>query len=119
MRRKVMEFFEISGTVKLAPEKMDEAFCRLVHRIQNVVFEDGGVMLVIHEDDELTIEGNGEVSDPYSAIELFRRLNEYLADDSYMTINRARWECYVQLHVLHKSTNWRSLLKPELTLVEA
>lgn len=114
-----MEFFEISGTVKLAAEKMDEAFCRLVHRIQNVVFEDGGVMLVIHEDDELTIEGNGEVSDPYSAIELFRRLNDYLADDSYMTINRARWECYVQLNVLHRTIARRSLSKPELMLVDA
>lgn len=113
-----MEFFEISGTVKLAAEKMDETFCRLVHRIQNVVFEGGGVMLVIHEDDELTIEGSGEVLDAYTAIELFRQLNGYLDKDSYLTINRSRWECYVQLHIKHKTGNSRRFER-ELALVGA
>lgn len=114
-----MEFFEISGTVKLAAGKMDEAFCRLVHRIQNVVFENGGVMLVIHEDDELTIEGNGEVFDAYTAIELFRQLNGYLAEDSYLTINRSRWECYVQLHIKHKTFSNNRRFETELALVSA
>lgn len=114
-----MEFFEISGTVNLAAEKMDEAFCRLVHRIQNVVFEGEGVMLVIHEDDELTIEGSGEVFDAYTAIELFRQLNGYLAADSYLTINRSRWECYVQLHIKHTSPGKSRRVERELTLVGA
>lgn len=110
-----MEFLEISGTARIDAKKLDEAYCRLVQRIQDIHFEDGGVMLVTHDDDELTIEGSGEVMDVFSVNELLRQLNDYLADDAYMTINRSRWECFVCLNIMHDV----SFQGGELMLAEA
>jgi hypothetical protein len=114
-----MEFLQINGSAKLDVGKLDEAFCRLVHRIQGIAFEGDGVLLVIYKDDELTIEGSGVVQDIYSVNELFRQLNGYLAVNSYLTINRARWECYVQLNTVYSNTPQREKWSDELTLVDA
>lgn len=91
-----MEFLDIEGIVDLKKDSLDERFCRVIQALQNIEFLDGGY-ISLEINDDLSIRASGEISDGYGVSRLLSQLSGYLAEESFILINRVAWELRVRL----------------------
>ena len=88
-----MEYLTIEGEVKLN-QSNDTKVCQLIDEIKEIKFKDKKSINVSVTDNRLSMQGEGELStvDVNQITTLLNKINLYITEQSYIVINRARWE---------------------------
>ncbi len=112
-----MEYLTIEGALRLRPVIDENRFATVIQQLQAIPFDREGYVDIERNGSLLTVSSAGEISGdiPHRVIYLLGALKSHAVNDTWVVINRVKWEINVTLaHRTPDTPPWEPFLSDYL-----